>query len=488
MTKILERIVGSNYLSDPERHTNSLFLLADDGFVYTLDNNFNSGILIRQHQRIREGLTFEELVTWEQYLHTGCWVETKSGKEKVFRSEQKAILSIEKDEAYWAPIKHYYFGKGERKSQYLSRSSTEYEPSMLRWAAKKAEQTGKDKLWVLKRGAVTSLEQPWKRKRCETLPYIETEAIAQMFSHRKAIYTEEDPSTTIKRQAEEENRKKGLQANTPYKITKSVGGEVFWQRGFRTGECPGDACTSGVPRWFCDIRDEDRLRVNSLTTSTHYLRSDGKFFHITGCLLYPEPLKNALSNDNAKIDEYLEEVYARGGGTPHGATYDIWECCEYIPDCDCNDLSNFWKVAAAARRTGRVFYTSKKKSLKRLLEGPEENIPWLYDNQLDQSTEEYNIRYKNRVEARAKQKAEDAKRIPKRIYFNFSDYVKHLSRVKEVDHAQILRVGPGASAEEIRAAYLKLAKQLHPDLNPGNRSAEEKFKQVAISYQTMMGG
>jgi DnaJ-class molecular chaperone len=47
------------------------------------------------------------------------------------------------------------------------------------------------------------------------------------------------------------------------------------------------------------------------------------------------------------------------------------------------------------------------------------------------------------------------------------------------DPYQILGVAKDASADDIRSAYRKLAKKHHPDLNPGNKAAEERFKQIS---------
>jgi molecular chaperone DnaJ len=53
------------------------------------------------------------------------------------------------------------------------------------------------------------------------------------------------------------------------------------------------------------------------------------------------------------------------------------------------------------------------------------------------------------------------------------------------DYYEILGVSKGATAEELKKAYRKLAIQHHPDKNPGDKKSEEKFKELSEAYETV---
>ncbi len=64
-------------------------------------------------------------------------------------------------------------------------------------------------------------------------------------------------------------------------------------------------------------------------------------------------------------------------------------------------------------------------------------------------------------------------------------HAKIMATNSKQDYYELLGVARKAPVKEIRAAYRKLARKYHPDLNPGDKSSEEKFKQIQEAYEVL---
>ena len=60
--------------------------------------------------------------------------------------------------------------------------------------------------------------------------------------------------------------------------------------------------------------------------------------------------------------------------------------------------------------------------------------------------------------------------------------------MSQTDPYRVLGLAPGASKDEVTAAYRKLAKKYHPDLNPGDEAAAKKMAEVNAAYDAIING
>src|ERR1700683_3790446 len=60
-----------------------------------------------------------------------------------------------------------------------------------------------------------------------------------------------------------------------------------------------------------------------------------------------------------------------------------------------------------------------------------------------------------------------------------------MATTSKQDYYDLLGVAKKANSKDIRTAFRKLARKYHPDLNPGDKSSEEKFKQLQEAYDVL---
>ena len=158
-------------------------------------------------------------------------------------------------------------------------------------------------------------------------------------------------------------KKESSLSNRERKLVRSISARSFWEDGCETGWNPG--YREPVPRWFVDIRNNQKLRFNCHTQATIYLRDDGHLFVISKQYWPSAP---ASSSGITDLDKFYENVHKAEGAKPRYG--EIYEACEYIPDKSCENTRNLFKVAVNCRRTGRFFFTAKKKTAKAYLKSP----------------------------------------------------------------------------------------------------------------------
>jgi hypothetical protein len=256
------------------------------------------------------------------------------------------------------------------------------------------------------------------------------------------------------------------------RIVKTVSGSLFWESGYPTGTYGGG---SRVPSWFVDLRNQGKIKVNCMSHATINLRSDGFLFHIQKTYdAYTEAFGSVEKCQAALEKMFKRENYSNKEGS-------FWECFEYMPSPDCYDFNNLWRVAATAQRTGRFFYSAKRITAKNYILDDIEIAPWLYLESFDQSTDEYEIRYRERVSRMAQEKEyreDNAKKYSHTVEFEFNGAEKS----KYSAYFETLCIHENASLREIKNAYWDLAKKYHPDLNPVNKDNANKFQEIANAY------
>ena len=75
--------------------------------------------------------------------------------------------------------------------------------------------------------------------------------------------------------------------------------------------------------------------------------------------------------------------------------------------------------------------------------------------------------------------------FPEEISSEVGKKTRKISTVRNGLSLEILGVSQGASKDEIKKAYLRLAKKYHPDRNKGDKSSQEKFAEINTAYETL---